>query len=66
MLVLKMKIGETVQIGDIATITLSERDGNIVKLSIDADKSIPVRRVTPSSQAQLAGQIGLGKAVAAA
>lgn len=60
MLVLKIRIGESVKIGDMATVTVMERDGNIIKLAVDADKSIPVRRVSPSSQAQLAGKLGLG------
>lgn len=65
MLVLSMRIGESVKIGDYATVTLQKRDGNTVKLAIDADKSIPVRRVEDSTQAQLAGKIGLGQVAAA-
>lgn len=63
MLVLKVRIGESVKIGDIATITLQERDGNTLKIAVDADKSIPVRRVQSASQAQLAAKVGLGAAV---
>lgn len=62
MLVLKMRIGESVRIGDVATVTLQERDGNSVKIAVDADKSVPVRRVSPSSQAQIAAKVGLGAA----
>lgn len=65
MLVLKIRIGESVKIGDFATVTLQERDGNTIKIAVDADKSIPVRRVSASSQAQLAGKMGLGGTVAA-
>lgn len=65
MLVLKMRIGESVRIGDIATVTLQERDGNSVKISVDADKSVPVRRVSPNSQAQIAAKVGLGAAATA-
>lgn len=64
MLVLKIRIGESVKIGDFATVTLQERDGNTIKLAIDADKAIPVRKVASSTQAQLAGKMGLGGAVA--
>lgn len=66
MLVLKIRIGESVKIGDVATVTVQERDGNIIKLAVDADKTIPVRRVSANSQAQLAGKIGLGEAMATA
>lgn len=64
MLVLKIRIGESVKIGDVATVTVQERDGNIIKLAVDADKSIPVRRVSASSQAQIAGKMGIGAATA--
>lgn len=66
MLVLKIRIGESVKIGDVATVTVQERDGNTIKLAVDADKSIPVRRVSASSQAQLAGKLGLGATAATA
>jgi carbon storage regulator CsrA len=59
MLVLKIRIGESIKIGDVA-ITLMERDGNIIKIAVDADKSIPVRRVSASTQAQIAGKMGIG------
>lgn len=62
MLVLTLRIGESLQIGKDVTVTVKERDGNIIKLAVDADKSIPVRRVSTSSQAQLAGKLGLGEA----
>ena len=64
MLALKMRIGESFRIGDFAVVTVQGRDGNTVKLTVDADKSIPVRRVESSTQAQLAGKMGLGEAVA--
>ena len=65
MLVLKIRIGESVKIGNDVTMTLQERDGNTIKLAVDADKSIPVRRVQTTSQAEIAGKVGLGSAVAA-
>lgn len=65
MLVLKMRIGESVRIGDVATVTLKERDGNSVSISVDADKSVPVRRVSPNNQAQIAAKVGLGAAATA-
>lgn len=64
MLVLKLRIGESVKIGDVALVTVKERDGNIISVAIDADKSIPVRRVSASSQAQIAGKMGIGAATA--
>ena len=60
MLVVKIRVGESVRIGDVAVVTVQERDGNTIKLAIDADKSIPVRRVQSQSQAQLAGKMGIG------
>lgn len=64
MLVLKIRIGESVKIGDVALVTVKERDGNIISLAVDADKSVPVRRVSASNQAQIAAKVGLGAAAA--
>lgn len=54
MLVLELKVGESVRIGD-ATVTLEEKSGKIARLSIEADKSVPISRVQqPSAMAQIA------------
>lgn len=44
MLKLDLRPGEAITIGD-AIITLEAKSGQLARLSIQADKSIPVRRV---------------------
>lgn len=39
-----LKIGESIKIGD-AILKLDDKSGKVVRLSIDADKSIPIQRV---------------------
>lgn len=39
-----LKIGQSIKIGD-ATLKLDDKSGKVVRLSIDADKSIPIQRV---------------------
>lgn len=39
-----LKIGESIKIGE-ATLTLDDKSGKVVRLSIDADKTIPIQRV---------------------
>lgn len=60
MLKLDIKPGESVKIGDIAVITLEDKSGKVARLSIQADKSVPIKRTAPSSTAQIAGKVGLG------
>lgn len=58
MLVLDLKVGESIKIGD-AVITLEEKSGKNARLLINADKSIPVKRIQSSTMAQIAkGGIG--------
>ena len=58
MLVLDLKVGESIKIGD-AVITLEDKSGKYARLLINADKSIPVKRVQSSTMAQIAkGGIG--------
>lgn len=44
MLRIDLKPGESIAIGD-AVVTLEDKSGKIARLSVQADKSIPVRRV---------------------
>lgn len=58
MLVLDLKVGESIKIGE-AVITLEEKSGKYARLQINADKSIPVKRIQSSTMAQIAkGGIG--------
>jgi sRNA-binding carbon storage regulator CsrA len=62
MLKLDIKPGESVKIGDYAVITLESKSGNTARLSIKADKSVPINRVEPSNAAQMAAKVGLSPA----
>ena len=44
MLVLTRKVGERIQLGDNITVTLVKINGNIVRLGIEAPKSVPIHR----------------------
>ena len=44
MLILTRKIGESIRIGDDIVVTVEERKGNHIRLSIQADREIPVHR----------------------
>ena len=44
MLILTRKIGESIRIGDDIVVTVEERRGNHIRLSIKADRDIPVHR----------------------
>ena len=39
-----LKIGESIKIGE-AILKLDDKSGKVVRLSIDADRSIPIQRV---------------------
>lgn len=63
MLKIDLRPGETVSIGNIALITLEEKSGQIARLAIQADRSIPIQRAGKTTVAQIAAQGGLtGKA----
>lgn len=65
MLRIDLRPGESVQVGD-AVITLEHKKGSGARLSIDADRSVPIKRLKTSSLAQIAGSFGiLGKPKAA-
>jgi sRNA-binding carbon storage regulator CsrA len=54
-----LKPGESVAIGDIATVTLEQKSGQIARLSFTADRSIPITRVeTRGNIAAIAGVTG--------
>lgn len=58
MLAIDIKVGESIKIGD-AVITLEDKSGKTARLIINADKSIPVKRMQSSTMAQIAkGGIG--------
>lgn len=59
MLTLEIKPGESVKIGNVAVITLREKSGKVARLSIEADKSVPIERVRPATPAQIAAKNGL-------
>lgn len=59
MLKLDIKPGESIRIGDFAVITLEEKSGKTARLSIQADKSVPIDRVQQSSPAKLAAKYGI-------
>ena len=44
-----LKIGESIKIGE-ATLTLDDKSGKVVRLSIDADIKIPIQRVKHNEQ----------------
>lgn len=52
-------MGESIAIGSLATITLEHKSGQIARLAIHADKSIPVQRVQTASTAQIAAEGGI-------
>lgn len=45
MLRLDLKPGESVRIGNIATITLEEKSGKTARVAFQADRSVPITRV---------------------
>lgn len=59
MLKLDLKPGESVRIGDYAVITMEEKSGKVARLSIQADKSIPIDRVNATTPASIAAKVGL-------
>jgi sRNA-binding carbon storage regulator CsrA len=61
MSVLKLEVrpGESVTIGDGVVLTLEEKSGQIARLSFEADKSIPIRKVD-GAPAKIAAMAGLG------
>jgi len=59
MLRIDLKPNESIQIGD-AIVTLESKSGQVARLAVQADKSVPVQRVQQKpSVAQLAAQQGI-------
>lgn len=45
MLKLDLQVGESVKIGSDIVITLEKKTGQVARLSFEADRSIPIRRI---------------------
>lgn len=59
MLKIDLRPGETVSIGNVAVITLEEKSGQIARLAIQADRSIPIHRAPKTTAAQIAARGGI-------
>lgn len=58
-LILELRPGEAITVGN-ATITLESKSGQVARLSVQADKSIPVHRVQQqSSVAKMVAEQGI-------
>lgn len=53
MMRIDLRPGESVRIGE-ATVTMEEKSGQIARLAIEADRSIPIRRVDGNTPARVA------------
>lgn len=62
MLRIELRPGEAITIGD-AVVTLEDKSGKIARLAVQADKSIPVRRVQEQgpSVAQMVAEHGIAR-----
>lgn len=61
MLRIELKPGEAISIGN-AVVTLESKSGQVARLAIQADKSIPVQRVQQQgSVAQMVAEQGITK-----
>jgi len=58
MLKIDIRPGESVKIGD-AIVTLEDKSGKVARLSIDADRSVPIERVKAPTPANMAARLGL-------
>lgn len=59
MLKLDIKVGESVRIGDYATITLENKTGKMARLAIQADKDVQISRSPQNNAAQIAARAGI-------
>jgi len=59
LLKIDLRVGESITIGNVAVVTLEEKSGKIARLSISADKSVPVVRSPKTSTATIAATMGL-------
>lgn len=55
MLKIDLRPGEAITIGD-AIVTLESKSGQVARLAVEADKSIPVRRLETAAPQHIAAQ----------
>lgn len=59
MLKIELRPGEAIRIGD-AVVTLESKSGQAARISVQADRSVPVRRIVKDNgAAQIAGITGI-------
>jgi sRNA-binding carbon storage regulator CsrA len=60
MLKIDLEPGQTIKIGNYATITMEEKSGQRARLAIEADKSIPIHRPQrQQTDAMIAAKAGI-------
>lgn len=53
-----LKPGESVSIGG-AVVTLEQKTGQVARISIEADRSVPVKRIQRPTPSAIAAEFGL-------
>lgn len=61
MIKIDLKVGEKLQIGD-ATLVLEQKSGQLARLVIDADKSVPVKKIGQSASVRVMAERGFATA----
>lgn len=61
MLKLDLSPGESVRIGDDVVVTLEKKTGQVARLSFEADRSIPIRRVKVDRPESRMFGLGIGE-----
>lgn len=59
MLRIDIRVGESLSIGDVAMVTLEQKSGQVARLAIQADRSVPIHRVKQYSPATFAAKTGI-------
>lgn len=59
MLKLDLRVGESIMIGNTAVVTVEDKSGRIVRLAIQADKSVPISRTHRQNTVQIAASVGI-------
>ena len=59
---LDLRVGESVRIGDYAVITLEEKSGKSARIAFEADRSVPINKVTKGPTAAETMRNGLAVA----
>lgn len=60
MLTIELLPGDSVRIGEYAVVTLEEKSGRRARIAFDADRSIPIKRISSSvSESKLAAAGGI-------